>query len=338
MKSDVIRKRSRHDARRASQSGFDEATSASPEISCRTSPSRESSPTLAPDSTTRMSYDFGEDANEFRNSTSSSSELAGALGSTTTNHNNNSNNESTSLFSTFPPSYPGPYHPDYLMQLCGLNSDPLPFSSVETTTETDPTMSPRSTKRRRMSTDSATEPPSSAVSYSSYNSSSISSSSSADGYTSAASTPSHHSRKSSLDFPFNPFTSNGGINQGPALRGSGNTFWHPPMMPQNQADAEPFWHPPLVPPTAHTSNVGFNISSKDASPANNSASVSTNARGRSISKSPPSNTVDTAMDFFQHGMIQDDDLFSAYLHAHDEKTCLSVENGSSTAMYVDSYF
>jgi hypothetical protein len=37
-------------------------------------------------------------------------------------------------------------------------------------------------------------------------------------------------------------------------------------------------------------------------------------------------------------MIQDDDLFSAYLHAHDEKTSSNAENGSSTAMYVDSYF
>ncbi len=336
MKSDVIRKRSRHDARRASQSGFDEATSASPEISRRTSPARESSPTLAPDSTTQMSYDFGEDTNEFRNSTSSS-ELAGALGSTTTNNNNsNSNTESTSLFSTFPLSFPGPYHPDYLMQLYGLNSDPLPFSSVETTTETDPSMSPRSNKRRRMSTDSATEPPSSAASYSSYNGSSISSSSSGDGYTSAASTPSHHSKKNSMDFSFSPFSPNGSINQGPALRGSGNTFWHPPMMPQNQADAT-FWHPPLVPPTTHTSSVSFNPSTKDASSASDSASVSSSSR-RSVSNSPRSNTDDSAMDFLHNGMIQDDDLFSAYLHAHDEKTASNAENGSSTAMYVDSYF
>ena len=333
MKSDVIRKRSRHDARRASQSGFDEMTSASPEISRRTSPARESSPTLAPDSTTQMSYDFGEDPNEFRNSTS---ELAGALGSTTTNNNNsNVNTESTSLFSTFPLSFPGPYHPDYLMQLYGLNSDPLPFSSVETTTETDPSMSPRSNKRRRMSTDSATEPPSSAASYSSYNGSSISSSSSGEGYTSPASTPSH-SKKNSMDFSFSPFSPNGSINQGPALRGSGNTFWHPPMMPQNQADAEAFWHPPLVPPTTHASSVSFNARAKDIS-TSDSASVNSSSR-RSVSSSPRSNTDDSAMDFLQHGMIQDDDLFSAYLHAHDEKIASNAENGSSNAMYVDSYF
>jgi hypothetical protein len=101
-------------------------------------------------------------------------------------------------------------------------------------------MSPHSNKRRMMSTDSATEPPSSAASYSSYNGSSISSLSSGDGCTSAASTPSHHSKKNSMDFSFSPFSPNGSINQGLALRGSGNTFWHPPMMPQNQADAEAF--------------------------------------------------------------------------------------------------
>jgi GATA-binding protein len=196
-------------------------------------------------------------------------------------------------------------------------------------------MSPRSNKRRRMSTDSAMEPPSSAASYSSYNGSSISSSSSGDGYTSAASTPSHHSKKNSMDFSFSPFSPNGSINQGLALRGSGNTFWHPPMMPQNQADAEVFWHPPLVPPT--TSSVSFNTSIKDTLCARDSASVSSSSR-KSVSNSPQSHTNNSAMDFLHNGMIQDGDLFSAYLHAHDEKTSSNAENGSSTVMYIDSYF
>jgi GATA-binding protein len=121
------------------------------------------------------------------------------------------------------------------MQLYGSDCDPLPFSGVESIAELDPRTNPRSSKRRRMSNDSATEPPSSAVSFSSF--------SSGEGYTSASSTSSHRSWKGSVDFPFPPYNSNGAINQGPALCGSGNTFWHPPMTPQPQSDAEPFWHP-----------------------------------------------------------------------------------------------
>jgi hypothetical protein len=38
-----------------------------------------------------------------------------------------------------------------------------------------------------------------------------------------------------MEFPFSP---KGTINQGLAPRGSGNTFWYPPMMPQTTADNE----------------------------------------------------------------------------------------------------
>ncbi|EEB97887.1 hypothetical protein MPER_02700, partial [Moniliophthora perniciosa FA553] len=60
MKSDVIRKRSRHDARRTANGGImAETPSASPGVSRRASPSRESSPTLAPDSSTSTNqYDY----------------------------------------------------------------------------------------------------------------------------------------------------------------------------------------------------------------------------------------------------------------------------------------
>jgi hypothetical protein len=54
MKSDVIRKRSRHDARRSSETGLDDLPP-SPGFSHRTSLPRDTSPTLAPDSTTQMS-------------------------------------------------------------------------------------------------------------------------------------------------------------------------------------------------------------------------------------------------------------------------------------------
>jgi hypothetical protein len=101
-------------------------------------------------------------------------------------------------------AYSGPCNPDYLIQLYGLQSDPLPFSGVESNTESDPSMSPRSSKRRRLSTDSASKPPSSASFFSSFTSSN-----SGDGYTSALSSMSpHHSRKGSMDFPFPMYNSN----------------------------------------------------------------------------------------------------------------------------------
>jgi len=65
-------------------------------------------------------------------------------------------------------------------------------------------MSPRSSKHRRLSTDSASKPPSSASFFSSFTSSN-----SRDGYTSALSSMSpHHSRKGSMDFPFPTYNSN----------------------------------------------------------------------------------------------------------------------------------
>jgi hypothetical protein len=36
--------------------------------------------------------------------------------------------------------------------------------------------------------------------------------------------------------------------QCPVLRGSGNTFWHPPMMPQAESSPHLF-HPPMLPPS-----------------------------------------------------------------------------------------
>ncbi|KAG6901552.1 hypothetical protein C0995_010609 [Termitomyces sp. Mi166 len=270
MKSDVIRKRSRHDARRGGPS-VSETPSASPGVSCRASPARDTSPTLAPDSTTQMSYDYSEDL-DYRSSTTHS-ELLGALGQDTQNQ----------IFQYS--MYPGPYHPDYLSQayVTPTPNDPLPFAPSDTASDhdaahsanpnpnDDPAMSPRTSKRRRMSTDSASEPPSSA-SYSSYN----------DGYTTSSSATSLSTH--SMEFPFSSSSSsasahlagssssyfpsaNGGstpggaagasasasassTSGGPALRGSGNTFWHPPMMPQGDGLSSPhIIHPPMLPPS-----------------------------------------------------------------------------------------
>lgn len=225
MKSDVIRKRSRHEARR---SGMTDTPSGSPGVSRRASPAREASPTLAPDSTTQMSYDYIEDISF----PTTQSELLGALG------------HDLSQF------------PSFHQQLYTMSqSDPLPFPA-----ESDPAMSPRTNKRRRMSTDSPSEPPSSATSYSSYN----------DGYSSASSATSH-SQRSSMEFPFSSYLGASGTNgngtvsspfntAGPVLRGSGNTFWHPPMMPQGQGDMDSsphVFHPPMLPPTHEDSPMDY---------------------------------------------------------------------------------
>lgn len=214
MKSDVIRKRSRHDARRSGHDSSD-TPSASPGASRRTSPTVERSPTLAPDSTTQPTYEYNEEPT----TQSSSSELLGALGP---DQNTGFNNQSS--YANIYNPFPGPYHPDYLSQNFQTPPDALPFSSVESLeTEVATNNEQRTMKRRRMSTDSASEPPSSAVSYSSY----------ADSYSSTTS----HSRRSSMDFPF--------FSSYSVFRGSGNAFWHPPML---AADRSPqLIHPPMLP-------------------------------------------------------------------------------------------
>jgi len=220
MKSDIIRKRSRHDARRSGPDSSD-TPSASPGASRRPSPNLERSPTLAPDSTTQPTYEFPE---EPAPQTSSSSELMGALGQEPSQSSVFNQGPYSNIFNPFP----GPYHPDYLSQNFHLAGDALPFASVETL-ESEMNngggVEQRTTKRRRMSTDStsASEPPSSAVSFSSY----------AESFSSATS----HSRRSSMDFPFfTPYS---------VFRGSGNAFWHPPMLPTDRSPQ--FIHPPMLP-------------------------------------------------------------------------------------------
>jgi len=96
-----------------------------------------------------------------------------------------------------------------------------------------------------MSNDSASEPPSSAVSYTT---------TFTDGYSSAASPATSLSHRLSMEFPFSNYPS---FN---ILRGPGNTLWHPPMLPPQQNNgssaakggagcASPrFIHPPMLLP------------------------------------------------------------------------------------------
>ncbi|OAX38290.1 hypothetical protein K503DRAFT_170783 [Rhizopogon vinicolor AM-OR11-026] len=295
MKSDIIRKRSRHDAR-APRTSLTEATSASntpgtpseppsqtqtpsasPSVSRRPTPSP--SPILAPDSTTQpvASHGIGVSVSAGMVGTGmslgGSSELMGALGDT---------------YAVYNP-FPGPYHPDYLSQNwvqpamasagAGAN-DALPFAGVDSldgdsASSSDSSqkdngngsngnqMNPnangngnanananttgRTAKRRRMSTDSVSEPPSSAVSYSSYGGDSFTAST---GPTSASSS----SRRSSMDFPFfSPYT---------IFRGNGNNaFWH--HSSGGGAERSPqFIHPPMLPEGVGASSAS--VSSSDS--------------------------------------------------------------------------
>ncbi|EPQ55988.1 hypothetical protein GLOTRDRAFT_18412, partial [Gloeophyllum trabeum ATCC 11539] len=223
MKSDVIRKRSRHDARRVGTSSSDTPPSASPGASRRASPSAE--PTLAPDSTTQMSYA------DYDYQSATQSELMGALGQDT------SQSVSYTLQGTYTSGYtysvyPGPYHPDFLSKKNQhFASDPFNFSGDTSDGESTGTES-RSSKRRRMSDGSATEPPSSATSYTSFT----------DSY--GGSQQSHSPLPFAtrpLDFNYGNFSSYG------LMRGSGNSmFWHPPMLPPDSSPQ--LIHPPMLPP------------------------------------------------------------------------------------------
>ncbi|KAE9401777.1 hypothetical protein BT96DRAFT_593949 [Gymnopus androsaceus JB14] len=289
MKSDVIRKRSRHDARRATNGGVAETPCASPGVSRRTSPSRESSPTLAPDSSTaapsasQQVYDYSSSTDEM-DYTLSKSELMNALGSSESGNGNNkvngannaggsssgsssgnshvemgnngNNNNNANMYNVFNFQFPGPYHPDHLMQYSYTPLDALPFPTGDY--EPDLSLSPRTKKRRRMSSDSASEPPSSVVSFSSF----------ADGGYSTTSPTTSHSQRSSIsglasEFPFsNAFNNNNNANNNNnnngfnTFRGSAtNAFWHPPMVQDNNhgnndsSHSHSFLHPPMLPPT-----------------------------------------------------------------------------------------
>ncbi|KAG1869330.1 hypothetical protein DFJ58DRAFT_714092 [Suillus subalutaceus] len=290
MKSDIIRKRSRHDARAQRSSLTDtpgasntpgtpsetlsqtQTPSASPGVSRRPTPSP--SPILAPDSTTQpvashsMSAGMGAGAGMVGTGMGGSSELMGALGDT---------------YAVYNP-FPGPYHPDYLSQnwvppsMAGVSGGPneaLPFSGVDiidgeagsntSSSNASPNTNSasnvpnnnanntanansnsrttgRTAKRRRMSTDSVSEPPSSAVSYSSYGGDSFTTGS---GATSAGTSSS--SRRSSMDFPFfSPYT---------VFRGNGNNaFWHHSSSGGGADRSPQFVHPPMLPDTAGTSD------------------------------------------------------------------------------------
>ncbi|KAG1813474.1 hypothetical protein EV424DRAFT_1326546 [Suillus variegatus] len=248
MKSDIIRKRSRHDARAqrtpSETPSQTQTPSASPGVSRRPTPSP--SPILAPDSTTQpvashnMSAGMGAGAGMVGTGMGGSSELMGALGDT---------------YAVYNP-FPGPYHPDYLSQnwvppsMAGVGSGTNEAAGNISNNNANPTANAnsnsnttgRTAKRRRMSTDSVSEPPSSAVSYSSYGGDSFRTGS---GATSAGTSSS--SRRSSMDFPFfSPYT---------VFRGNGNNaFWHHSSNGGGAERSPQFVHPPMLPEAAGISD------------------------------------------------------------------------------------
>ena len=217
MKSDVIRKRARHDARRASGNSS-ETPSASPGASRRASPEG-STPTLAPDSTTQSSYSSEE--SEYRAPTQA--DIINAFAGIAQNQQNSQVNPADSYptHMSYSLSYPGPYHPDHISYT--MPTDALTFSQDGSDFDGS---EGRSAKRRRLSNDSASETPSSATSFG-YT---------LDSYSSASSTS--QSQRSSLDYPF--FQTYG------LFRNQTNpSMWHPPMLPPDNSPQ--FVHPPMLP-------------------------------------------------------------------------------------------
>ncbi|EJD04845.1 uncharacterized protein FOMMEDRAFT_27143 [Fomitiporia mediterranea MF3/22] len=245
MKSDIIRKRSRHDARRV---GSGETPSASPGASRRPSPSsggsgERQSPTLAPDSSTAQpAYSFSPEDYDFASSASAGVNTSdfgtGGMGIGTASIFSSNGHYDTSNLMFSQPSFPGPYHPDYLQRpfIFGEDGNGNYNSNVQHGQDEEDRMS----KRRRMSIDSASEPPSSTTSYSSYPTEA-----------SSATTAS----RSSFDFGLGYGSGSGASTFGYSFSSSSggslraqDAYWHPPMMPQ-QPDKSPAFpvHPPMLP-------------------------------------------------------------------------------------------
>ncbi|CAK5276492.1 unnamed protein product [Mycena citricolor] len=235
MKNDVIRKRSRHDARRGSMSNglAGEGSRITPPGETSNSSGR-ASPTLAPDSSTTPGTTKYE---------SVSPELPRRA--------------------TYRGALPFQYHHDAF-------ADALPFASVDVSA--DLTLA-RANKRRRMSIDSASEPPSSAFSGNSFG---------GDGYTSASS-------QFSMEFPFAQYPNVYSESSASNNNNNGGPFWHPPMVlshqdsiggagsprlhatrdthhlhppmllptPELEEDTMDWLHPPMLPPSFSDSDHHF---------------------------------------------------------------------------------
>ncbi|KAF7796503.1 hypothetical protein EIP86_007681, partial [Pleurotus ostreatoroseus] len=115
MKSDVIRKRARHDARRGG-GAVSETPSASPGASRRASPIDDGITQGQPGDPQVQGQSQGSNGYDEQDySQSQSQELMNALGS----------QADYSQYFQLSTSFPGPYHPDYIPQLSGTPADTL---------------------------------------------------------------------------------------------------------------------------------------------------------------------------------------------------------------------
>ncbi|TEB25646.1 hypothetical protein FA13DRAFT_1796339 [Coprinellus micaceus] len=277
MKSDVIRKRSRHGVR-----SMEDTPSGSSGVSRRTSPVPDAQqPRLASDASTAPSYEVGK-ASHMQGQTS---ELMDALESVA--HENIFTN-------AYSYQFPGPYQPDHLVQVYTTQEGP-PFANIgEGMAENDLSMSPHSNKRGRMSTDSASEPPSSVVSFASL----------ITDYSGASSAITSHSQRSSTVFPFSSVGTSG-----PALRGPGNTFWHPPMLPQAHDTSSP----QLFQQQHRASN---SASAQQSSNSNGHCGQPSSSTSSSSDPSAPDshNCPTQSRSGEDSPMLPQEELFSTYLH------------------------
>ena len=289
LKSDVIRKRSRHEIRCTGLAGTcSETPSASPGASRRASPARAASPQTSAEEEEekrpQFSYDdYTSNIGQADNAAKKSppSDMLGSVSSH--DHNNNAGEARLTPLSGFP----GPYHPDYLYQFMS-GADPHPIRTSLSDKSSEYGVEDRGNKRRRLSSSSydssstPTDPPTSATSLRSSNHSKKSPPSSPTfssyglpysayntyrgfdtpsswmrgGSSSSSSRKIHPPMVLPEDAPMeylHPPMSSDSSSSSSSSRPS--SYLHPPMLPVDEA-AMTFLHPPLV-PQANSPIVGY---------------------------------------------------------------------------------
>ncbi|KAF8591736.1 hypothetical protein K439DRAFT_1656586 [Ramaria rubella] len=255
MKSDVIRKRSRHEIRRAGLAGSSSETpSASPGASRRASPTRPPSPQPPTEEeqqqeelkTPQFSYDYtsNPESTDYATKNSPSNDMLSSVSS----HEQNDNTGGPNL-APYSGYFPGPYHPDYLYQDVSPGSELHPIQTSGGGESSEYGVEDRGNKRRRLSSASydssstPTDPPPSATSLNSSNP--------------------NRSPSSSPSFPTYglpyPVYSYQGFSDSPSSWMTA-TKLHPPMALPEDAPME-YLHPPMVLPAENNSTSSQQVSS-----------------------------------------------------------------------------
>lgn len=266
MKSDVIRKRSRHEIRRAGLAGScSETPSASPGASRRASPAR--APTPQPPAeeeprqeeqqkTPQFSYDYTSSNVGQASKNSPPNDMLSSV--STRDQNDSSGETNVATFSRFP----GPYHPDYLYQYTS-GSDLHPIQTSFNGESSEYGVEDRGSKRRRLSSSSyessttATEPPPSASSLRSGSGSGSHTNTTSNNNTNNATdndnkikdkSPTSSPPFSSYGLPYSVYTYQGFDASSSWMTGgdssSSTQKIHPPMVLPDDAPME-YLHPPM---------------------------------------------------------------------------------------------